>query len=536
MGRPTLGLILIGLIGLPFFADGGFLGDRALASQAPSAQTTPLRITSPTDGSVLGDGNLVLIEATAVDRAGGRMDRVEVAIDGRQEWRPAEPAADDPTRWRFLWQDPAPGFHRVRARAFGLEGQAVAEQSVIVQVQDVWTSTYIIDNPYAVPGIFRKGQLHAHSTSSFDGQDSMPPAHLALGYKRRGYEFLVITDHDLISHPKDVQDETFITIPGYESTADSGHIGAAFVDKVVSPSLPPQQRIDHINASGGLAFLAHPGWRIGWAGTDFTRLQNYLGIEIFTGKVSGIQERSQRNIQLWHQVLNAKGHPHRVWAVAVDDAHEPDEMDRGWVMVKAARLEQAAIQTAVTNGAFYASNGPSFRVLGVLNGTITAASPDAEVIRFIDHGLNVVAEGPAAWAGYRPSGAERWIRVEAVAADGRTAWSQPFWLVPNAPRAEIVRSGEGAALVGSTLPRARVHVSDHGQYLGSAVARDDGAFAFRLERFEQGSHELWMMATAPWPDLINSPPTLMSFPAAGRAAGEESAAASPDSSSRPSSR
>jgi hypothetical protein len=500
------------LIGLPFLAEAGPLGDRALASQVPPSQISQIRIDSPRNGAVIGDGNLVLIEAKAVDSPGTRLDVVEVAIGSGDEWVAAERGADDPTLWRFLWQDPAPGSQRVRARALAVGGKLIGEQSITVQVQDTWTSSYIIDHPYAVPGPFRKGQLHAHSTSSFDGQTSMPPAHLALAYKRRGYEFLAITDHDVVSHPKDIQDDAFITIAGYESTADSGHIGAAFVDTVGSSSAAPQQRINHINANGGMAILAHPGWRVGWAGADFTRLQNYLGIEIFSGKTSSLQERAQRNLQLWHQVLNTKGHPERVWALAVDDAHEPDEMDKGWVMAKTARLDQDAVRTAIANGAFYASNGPSFRALGVLKGAITAASTDAEVIRFIDHDFNVVAEGPAGWAGYRPTGAERWVRVEAIAADGRTAWSQPFWLVPNAPKAKLVRTSEGGALVGEVLPKARVHVSDHGQYLGSTVAQSDGSFSFRSSRFEQPSHDLWIIATGPWPDSISGPPTLLSGP------------------------
>ena len=33
---------------------------------------------------------------------------------------------------------------------------------------------------------------------------------------------------------------------------------------------------------------------------------------------------------------------------------------------------------------------------------------------------------------YKPTGLERWVRVEATTADGKTAWSQPFWILPNA--------------------------------------------------------------------------------------------------------
>jgi len=241
-------------------------------------------------------------------------------------------------------------------------------------------------------------------------------------------------------------------------------------------------------------------------------LQDYRCLEIFNG-FTETPERTQRAVQLWTEVLNAKGWSNRVWAVAADDSHSPEQMNKGWVMVKAARLTPDAIRRSIENGAFYASNGPSFSALGVLNGSIVASSPDAARIRFIDQNMNVMWEGPAGWSDYRPSGVERWVRVEAMAADGKTAWSQPFWLVPNAPRAQIEATDAGIALVGQALPLARVHVSDEGQYVGSAVANEQGAFRFSVPTTPNGRHVFWLMATAPWPDQLNGQPTLLSYAA-----------------------
>src|SRR5262249_11135577 len=49
-------------------------------------------------------------------------------------------------------------------------------------------------------------------------------------------------------------------------------------------------------------------------------------------------------------------------------------------------------------------------------------------------------------------------------------------------------------------------------YLGSAVANSRGTFSFRMPNFVEGPHDFWIMATAPWPDQLNSPPTLLSYP------------------------
>jgi hypothetical protein len=488
-----------------------------------------LQIIHPSAGGPVGDGNLLLVEATAVDPVDGMVDRVEVAFDGDERWQAAERDPADPTRWRYLWSDPPPGDHRIRVRAAGLAGpvdagQADAEQSTTVTVADVWSQAYIIDNPYAVPGPFRKGQLHTHSTASFDGWNSLAPRELALAYKARGYAFVVLTDHDLVSDASAVNDPSFLALPGFESTADSGHITGLLTPEAVAPALSPQERINGITVAGGLAVLDHPGWRIGWSAKDFEDLAGYTAIEIFNGGTSDLVQSPPANLAKWQTALGAKGWSDRIWAVAVDDAHSPEQIDRGWVMVKSPELTGAAIKQALRTGAFYASNGPSFRTLGVLEGTIVAASPEAASLRFVDQEGIVRHEGPGVWGGYRPTGKERWIRVEAVMADGRTAWSQPFWLMPNAPRVAldvgVDAAGDagalGLTLRGETLPGARVHLSDRGQYLGSVVADEAGAFGFGLSSLAEGEPELWILATAPWPDHLAGPPTLLQWaPARG---------------------
>jgi len=241
LGRQTLGLFLIAAVGFPFLGD--LVGERALAELIPAPQPTGFRIVNPADAAVLGDGNLVLIEGTTL---GGGAERVEVALGNDDHWAAADITADDAGRWRFLWSDPALGFHRVRARALGPNGELVVEQSIIVQVQDTSSASYVIDNPYATAGRFMKGQLHMHSSASFDGYAAMPPAQEALAYKRRSYEFVMITDHDVISYPKDIMDESFTLLQGYESTSDAGHIVALGVDQVAPSSWSPRGRIDHI--------------------------------------------------------------------------------------------------------------------------------------------------------------------------------------------------------------------------------------------------------------------------------------------------
>ena len=52
---------------------------------------------------------------------------------------------------------------------------------------------FSIVNPYAVPGSYRKPQLHCHTTRS-DGR--LDPRGLLERYRAKGYAAVVFTDHD----------------------------------------------------------------------------------------------------------------------------------------------------------------------------------------------------------------------------------------------------------------------------------------------------------------------------------------------------
>jgi len=68
----------------------------------------------------------------------------------------------------------------------------------------------------------------------------------------------------------------------------------------------------------------------------------------------------------------------------------------------------------------------------------------------IDQSGRVVKEGSGAGVTYKPNGDEIWLRVEAVAANGQRAWSQPFWLqAQGAPTTSYSRSPLVPTLVAS---------------------------------------------------------------------------------------
>src|SRR5262249_53694301 len=71
-----------------------------------------------------------------------------------------------------------------------------------------------IADPYAVPGRYWKAQLHCHTTNS-DGK--FDPRGLLERYREAGYTFVVLTDHERLTVCDDLNDATFLAVPGVET-------------------------------------------------------------------------------------------------------------------------------------------------------------------------------------------------------------------------------------------------------------------------------------------------------------------------------
>ena len=294
-----------------------------------------------------------------------------------------------------------------------------------------------IADPYAVPGQYRKAQLHCHTTQS-DGR--YPPRHLLERYRAAGYTFVVFTDHDRVTACEDLNGATFVALPGVETTIARpfrplgphlGRLGAPGPLHVRGA----QACIDATVAAGGVVSLHHPSWSGnlwtgGWSLAEMVRLRGYHLIEI-----SNHHSRSEADVRRWTAVLRHRGPASPVGAAAGDDLHRDRDLNTGWVMVKTAAVTAPSFLAALRAGALYASTGPEAE-FGVRGGAISCAT-DAARIRFLDAGDGVRYEAPGPDAAYSPQGDEGFVRVECLgrpAPDGgsqTTAWSQAFWILPD---------------------------------------------------------------------------------------------------------
>lgn len=281
-----------------------------------------------------------------------------------------------------------------------------------------------IRDPYAVPGDYRKVQLHCHTTES-DGR--FRPAELLQMYKAAGYAFVFITDHNRVTRCDALDDETFLALPGTEDTVSRLRpLGPHLLRLFVGESLrgdDAQRYIDRTGTAGGLCGLCHPSWTGNlWSGAwpidAITTLRGYHLVEI-----RNPHSRSADDVARWQAALR-RPHAAPVWGVAVDDCHGRAQFNRAWIVARVPRIAAEDLRRALRAGAFYASTGPraDFAVEGA---TIMARFEEPMAIRFIDVAGRVRTAVEGADGGYTVQGDEQYIRVEA--GSGRyVVWSQPF--------------------------------------------------------------------------------------------------------------
>lgn len=223
-----------------------------------------------------------------------------------------------------------------------------------------------------------KGNTHAHTTLSNHADSS--PEQVAAWYHDHGYHFLILSEHNIFIDPKTVKLPThkrkdFILIPGVEITGRV-HTTGMNVNKVVPwksswmfKSSMIQSHVDGAIKAGGQAILNHPNFHYTLKAKDISPVKKLHMFELFNGHPhvnSAGDYRHDSTEKMWDDLL-AMGM--LIYGVSSDDAHDFQTIDknksnpgRGWVMVKAAKLNPSAITNAMLQGDFYASNGVFLRI------------------------------------------------------------------------------------------------------------------------------------------------------------------------------
>lgn len=319
--------------------------------------------------------------------------------------------------------------------------------------------------PSIKPRGFLKGQLHAHTGNSGDSETD--PRVAARWYAERGYDFVVFTDHNVVTELSPPQG--MLLIRGVELTQNMSycepapepgdrcllHVSALFV----APSEPiafgrPKglarvdlygRAVEKALSLGGIAQLDHPNFH---HGADLSILlalaaRGVTLLEVENAAVDSGNEGDAKHPSteaLWDAALD-KGA--KVLATATDDAHHYDDAasvrargeiayvgDRGFVMVRAEKTE-ASIRAALEKGAFYASTGVILsRVEIGREGMEVEVAPESgpATIEVIAGGKVIASEkGYSLRFDPRRPGL-RWARIRVVGRSGQKALTQPVWL------------------------------------------------------------------------------------------------------------
>jgi hypothetical protein len=305
-----------------------------------------------------------------------------------------------------------------------------------------------------------KGNTHTHTLNS-DGDST--PDEVVRWYREHDYQFLVLTDHNFLTSVDSLNalhgaDEKFLVVKGEEVTESAGgkafHINGLDVARQVDPQGGRtvteilQRNVDAIRRENGIPHINHPNftWSIGAA--DLQKVRNNRLFEIFNGHpmvnnlggggVPGMEE-------VWDTILS---NGTLLYGLAVDDAHyfkQPGNPDvpgpgRGWVVVRAARLEVRALMEALERGDFYASTGVTLAEYAAspqrvsLSIQVTAASKYR--VQFIGKGGRVLKESNEPVASYDIRGDEGYVRAKVIESNGRIAWCQPIVVAPRTAPAD----------------------------------------------------------------------------------------------------
>lgn len=276
-------------------------------------------------------------------------------------------------------------------------------------------------------GSWLRGNLHAHTTAS-DGK--RPMQEVLDDYAQRGYDFLMISDHDIYTSADDYKPfdaRGMVLIPGNEVSANGPHLLHVDADRRIEPTADRQVVLDAIAATGqGFAVMNHPNWQARFDHCSIGQLDAwspYLGLEIYNGTI-GRLSGSPYATNKWDMLLNQRRH---VWGFANDDTHRVEDVELGWNMVYTADRSPAGVVDALRNGRFYPSTGVTIRDIRVDGRRIRIETDNARRIvalkqvgqRFAyadDRVLEVEVPEDAIYA-----------RFECWGDGERFAWTQPFF-------------------------------------------------------------------------------------------------------------
>jgi hypothetical protein len=328
---------------------------------------------------------------------------------------------------------------------------------------------YVPSPPLETASRWYAGDLHVHSRESGDATATFDEiAELA---RQQGLDFVVITDHNTVSHLDFLVDAQsrhpdVLLVPGTEFTTYDGHAGAfgvrEFVDhKLGQPGVTIESAAEAYQAQGAVFSMNHPALDLGeqciGCAWNLSVPDTMAAIEVGTGgwEPAG-QLFTPAVLELWEELLSQG---HRLAAVGGSDDHRAgtdtgplaSPIGHPTTLVYAPELSEAAILAGLRAGRTVVKlQDASDPMLGLslegrtASALATGASGDALVwvVDGVKSAPEPISADPAELVLELPEGAGR-VRAEIWRELSPRTIASPLWVEPAEPLPPETREGCG---------------------------------------------------------------------------------------------
>ncbi len=330
---------------------------------------------------------------------------------------------------------------------------------------------------YLLPDVKKQFRANTHTHSTFsDGK--LTPEELKEKYKGEGYDILAITDHELCIDHSYLNDENFLTLTAYEIATndindryakrtyhfnlisktphntkqvyfhpdDLGGRSDKYLDRVVCDGEYRKREysvecmnevIREANEAGYLVVYNHPTWSLqNW--TDYSGLKGLWGVEVINGVCIKMGHEDYQP-HVFDDLLKLGN---RIFPIAADDCHRPEQTFIGYLMIAAKELTYESVIAALEAGDFYATSGPRINELTLDDVILKIKTSDAVQIRVCTENrrryvidstmndgkpINEAEFNISDWIESSAGESDRFFRVGVIGPDGHMAYTRAYF-------------------------------------------------------------------------------------------------------------
>lgn len=222
-------------------------------------------------------------------------------------------------------------------------------------------------------------------------------------YKKRGYSAIAFSDYDTVINNISIADNDFLPITSYKTSIENYHFTLYSKTPDNTRVEIPQGNfgdiqdkvnafIDAANQKGYLVCIDHPAKSM-QTYADFDKLTGYFGIAV-TDYASVVEGHIEDNNHIVDRILRGGN---KVHIMAADSNRNEYSFDHphsdsfgAFAMINAKSNDYGDVLTAIENGEFYVSTGPTIQEVSVEGIKVKVKCSPVKYIRLLNAGRDAV--------------------------------------------------------------------------------------------------------------------------------------------------